>query len=77
MRCLDIQIGVMVKMHACEVFAFEDMHVKYLHLKIWERFFVLVCSCNLNIGPILLYGITELYSVYGVNNLNTVAGIFR
>ena len=56
------------KDHACEVFAFEDMHVKYLQSKIRKRYFVLMYFCDLNIGLILLYGITELYSVYGVNN---------
>ena len=30
----------------------------------------MMCFCNLNIGLILLYGIMELYGVYGVNNLN-------
>ena len=31
-----------------------------------------MCFCNLNIGLILLYGIMELYGVYGVNNLNSM-----
>ena len=85
-RCLVIQKGVMLKMHACEVLCIWRYGGLYYSIgksiSYWCVFVIWILIFLSAHGPILsahvnyaltdlLYGIMKLYGVYGVNNLNS------